>query len=141
PAFQPASAHSGDGDAARSDLDAMLAPSTPGHRRPVTDDWYYRVSGQRFGPFDFDTLFEHASSGQFSRYDEIRSPGSDEWVEAQTIVGLFSDETADLDALLVNEPPLPAAAPKPAPVTKHWYYRVLNQELGPVDFEELFDLV
>jgi hypothetical protein len=124
------------------ELDALLAPSSPRRRRTTTDEWYYRVSGQRFGPFDFDTLFEHASSGQFSRYDEIKAPGSDEWVEAQTIVGLFSDEGVDLNALLVNEAPLPAsAAPRPAPVRKQWYYRVLNQQLGPVDFEGLFDLV
>jgi hypothetical protein len=142
PASAPATARAGGGHGASSDLDAMLAPSAPRRGRTTADAWYYRVSGQRFGPFDFDTLFEHASSGQFSRYDEIRAPGSDEWVEAHTMVGLFPDENADLGALLVNEAPLPAsAAPKPAPVKKQWYYRVLNQQLGPVDFEGLFDLV
>jgi hypothetical protein len=127
---------------AADELDGMLAPSAPRRRGRTLDEWHYRVSGQRFGPFDFDTLFEHAASGQFSRYDEIRPPGADEWVEAQTIVGLFSDEAVDLDAMLVDEQPLPAsAAPKPASVRKQWYYRVLNQQLGPVDFEGLFDLV
>jgi hypothetical protein len=142
PASHPSAESGRSGEVDDDDLNSMLSSEAPRRRRVQANEWSYRINGQRFGPFDFDTLFEHAAAGRFSRYDEIRAPGSDEWVEAQTIVGLFADEEVDLDTMLVDEPPLPAsAAPKPAPVKKQWHYRVLNQVLGPVDFEGLFDLV
>lgn len=123
------------------DLDAMLAPSAA-PKKAEANDWYYRIGGRKFGPFDFDTLFEYASSGKFSRYDEIRAPGDTDWVEAQTIVGLFPDEQDDLASLLADaEAPQPPAPKAEKPVKQLWYYRVLNQEMGPVDFEGLFDLV
>lgn len=132
------------GDESGMDLDAMLAPSTPqAQRKAESTEWFYRVGGRKFGPVDFDTLFEHAAQGRFSRYDEIRAPGDDQWVEAQSLVGLFARDEPDLDALLGEEKPLRSAsvAPKQKPVTETWYYRVLNQVMGPVEFDALFDLV
>jgi GYF domain 2 len=125
------------------DLESLLASAAPeAARKAHANEWYYRIGGKRSGPFDFDTLFEHAREGKFSRYDEIRAPGESDWVEASTIVGLFADEQAELDSMLSNAGPRPAEPPVPRrPKRKLWYYRVLNQEMGPVDFEGLFDLV
>ena len=133
------SSASGDG----MDLDSLLAPSTPHTgRKAEASDWYYRVGGRRFGPVNFDTLFERAAAGEFTRYDEIKAPGDSDWVEAQTLVGLFPAEDVDLDSLIADEKPMPAAsATKKKKVKELWYYRVLNQEMGPVDFDGLFDLV
>ncbi len=52
--------------------------------------WYYRHSGSEFGPVDLDGLAELAQAELLLPEDSIRLPGSDVWVRAREISGIFS---------------------------------------------------
>lgn len=67
--------------------------------------WYYRLRDQEIGPVDFATLQLLAAEQRLSCDDQLRSDGSDEWVVAGSLPGLFADAATpdDLDSLLGNE--------------------------------------
>lgn len=83
-------------------------------------DWYYKMLGEEFGPFPFDTMKEFVREGQVGEDDEVRT-GDGRWQLAKTVAGLFDDgeldEVTDLNDLnfeIVNDGPVPAPAARPA---------------------------
>jgi GYF domain 2 len=68
-----------------------------GEHDAVVREWYWRVMDQETGPFDFESVFELAQSGRLAPTDELRRGRSGAWVKAETIVGLFPEESEELD--------------------------------------------
>lgn len=79
----------------------------------MSQNWYYRVLGEEFGPVSFDTVGELAQKGLLSPGDEVRDGEKGPWVAAESIVGLFpepedSDEIAQPDVQLSESSEQPA---------------------------------
>ncbi len=76
-------------------------------------DWFFQQQGEKRGPVTFEGLMELAASGQLAPTDEIRQGGLGAWLEAASMVGLFSQDQL-VAAGLVESP----AAPPPAEVAQ-----------------------
>lgn len=99
--------------------------------------WHYRISGRDLGPVDFATLQQMANEERLFFNDEIRPEDSDEWVQAETVPGLFpeSADVDDLDSMLSGGDTASAPAGPDA-----CYCRTRSEELGPMSFAKLVSL-
>lgn len=80
----------------------------------MSQNWYYRVLGEEFGPVSFDTVGELAQKGLLSPNDELRDGEKGPWVAAESIVGLFPEpeeirDLAELDIEIGGSSERPAA--------------------------------
>lgn len=53
-------------------------------------EWIVRVEGKEFGPVDFETLCAWRAEGRLIPTNELRQAGSEQWVLARDIAGLFA---------------------------------------------------
>jgi hypothetical protein len=81
--------------------------------------WYYARNKQKVGPFPFVALQELTALGELQPSDMVWQEGTQRWIQAGTVPGLFLDAFAP--------PPPPALASEPAaaaalalPATSHW---------------------
>jgi GYF domain 2 len=58
-----------------------------------TDAWIVRVQGKEYGPVDLEELRGWKEEGRLIRENEIREPGSEQWIPAGELPELFADET------------------------------------------------
>jgi len=103
----------------------------------MSDQWYYRVFGEEFGPMPFAELKELTEFGMVTGTDEVRSAESSNWVTAASVgeLGLADSEVTTAVATAASggldfEPPAKRG-------TDDWFCRLGDQELGPLSFEEL----
>jgi hypothetical protein len=93
-----------------------------------TDAWIVRVQGKEYGPVDLEELHEWKREGRLIRENEVREPGSEQWIPAGELPELFADETA--------APEIPTAFVRQATLggllTRTWqiYRERLRQFLG-----------
>lgn len=108
----------------------------------MSDQWYYRLFDEEFGPMQLDELKQLAEFGTISAADEVRSSSSSSWVTAASVaeLGLASDQsqTAVIACDLSNTD---ASLPVIKQVTDEWFCQLGGQELGPMTFEELVEYV
>lgn len=126
-----------------------------------SDNWYYKLLGEEFGPVSFEGLSDMAHAGSLHRDDDVRQGDRGVWARADTVAGLFDEvelsrQAAALDdffqtsvveddgqlaARQATSPPTAVESPpSPAPVLG-WYCEVFGQELGPLSFEDLEKMV
>jgi uncharacterized RDD family membrane protein YckC len=55
----------------------------------MSDTWYYEDNGQQRGPVSLEKLQERVTSNQLTRDQRVWREGLADWVESQTIEGLF----------------------------------------------------
>jgi len=60
----------------------------------MAEQWIVRVQGKEYGPVDLEELREWRQEGRLIRENEIREPGSEQWIPAGELPELFADETA-----------------------------------------------
>ncbi|MCA8995026.1 MAG: DUF4339 domain-containing protein [Planctomycetaceae bacterium] len=117
--------------------------------------WYYKLLGEELGPVTLTALRDLVRDEYLGPEDVVRHESASEWqsvsqvAELQDLAELAdsddldsmladSDDMAgafDIDNMLVEEASLPA--PAPHRVVPRWYCKVLNQELGPFEYEAL----
>ncbi|MDB4372159.1 GYF domain-containing protein [Mariniblastus sp.] len=61
-------------------------------------EWFYRVMGEEIGPVTTNELRQRANSGQLLPETEVRKSGTDRWVRASQLKGLFDEPTPEHDA-------------------------------------------
>lgn len=109
----------------------------------MSEEWYYRFMDQDLGPVDFATLRDMGRTGTLSGNDLIRCTRDGEWRAANEVPGLFAESDAEaafseiLDAVVHVESRL-AQESNCAHQDQGWYCRILDQELGPYSFEDVF---
>lgn len=125
----------------------------------MAQDWYYKLLGEETGPVTFRALRELAADGHLAANDEVRTSHTS-WKPAAEVSELFTageveePELAtdyDLDMLLSpSSAPVKvsdkrrgmnaakAAASAPA---RHWYYKLLGQEIGPATSDEVLEQI
>jgi GYF domain 2 len=101
------------------------------------------VCAGRVGPVPFDSIAELASKGVLRSDDLLRRDGTEDWIPAASVVGLFpdgphreagrrsDDELAGLDDLerwSQGE-------------QSEWFCRMFGNELGPISFDDLKRMV
>ena len=60
----------------------------------MAEQWIVRVQGKEYGPVDLEELREWKQEGRLIRENEIREPGSEQWIPAGELPELFADEPA-----------------------------------------------
>ena len=81
----------------------LLAPSTREYTAPsswarqsrnsrLVADWYYAKDGERFGPFEAQQIKQLAAQGTLRPTDSVARKGMPNWVQANTVKGLFPAE-------------------------------------------------
>lgn len=95
--------------------------------------WYYRLFDTEFGPIEKSKLVELHDSGTLGDTDEVRAAETEKW---STYQDLFSRSQA---SPAVNTAGATSAVSPDD--EQNWYYLTLGQELGPVSFNELHELV
>jgi hypothetical protein len=80
-----------------------LELASPGAVPATTSDdgtrvWYCKVLGHEIGPSTFEEVHAMIASGQLSRTDQLRHGRRGDWVPADSIVGLFPEEEAQVNA-------------------------------------------
>ncbi len=98
----------------------------------MSEQWYYRIFGQDFGPIRFDELKQLAEAGTISRGDQVRPESSLEWMVAENVRDLALPSSDDL--LLPSDESASAHS-----VSDEWYCRFDNQVLGPLSLQELVE--
>src|SRR5207247_7982963 len=66
--------------------------------KDVTESWFYMRNRLPVGPFTFDQLKKLALSGDLRPKDLVSMAGTVDWLEAGSILGLFSGPHAGTDA-------------------------------------------
>jgi F0F1-type ATP synthase membrane subunit b/b' len=108
----------------------------------MTDQWFYRMFGEEFGPIPLSKLKELAESGTIHALDQVRSRTSTRWVAAETVqeLGLSSSDchpaiatrATSLSDIEISNPRLGS---------DDWYCLRTGLELGPLRFDELLRFV
>src|SRR6185369_13495197 len=76
-------------------------------------NWFYRKSGQDFGPIPSSALKQLAAIGQLSPGDAVRREDMEKWTTARKVQGLFA-EGSEVQA----RPPSTQASARVMPVTR-----------------------
>jgi hypothetical protein len=108
----------------------------------MSENWFYRVFGEEFGPISLNDLREMAQNGTLSGDDEVRPEALSMWVPAKAVRELQEHyqnevETSSTVTSMMND-----ATSAPAP-TDEWYYRMTDDdgvEVGPLTFDALIEL-
>lgn len=93
-----------------------------------SSDWMYRLFGEEFGPVDQATLQSLYDHGTLGDADEVRRVNSPRWVPYSR--ALLVEETHEPEAITPSDPDQEPA----------WFYRMGQEDLGPLTFIELCDL-
>lgn len=118
--------------------------------------WYYKLFGAEFGPVTLDELVELAKSHSLSADDEIRFGEDGAWRRAGSIGQLMThlpyqasqkatsaaanpqdsqsnqwSSDADFETTAVVEPPT---------VEDRWWCKILDNEVGPMTFDDLAEM-
>lgn len=106
----------------------------------MSEQWYYRMFGEEFGPVALEKLREMADHGTVGREDEVRSDRSTRWVPAGSVrelglspggggveVATASDSDAVMNVVAQGE----------RAGLDDWYCLANGHELGPLNFDEL----
>ena len=103
----------------------------------MSDQWFYRVFGEEFGPMPLEKLKDLAASGTIQALDDVRS-NAGSWVPAVTIdeLGLSTSERRSLTAVATPSSDFDVVVPA---ATDEWYYQIGGKELGPVGFDQLLE--
>ena len=51
----------------------------------MSENWYYRVFGEEFGPVSLNDLRESATNGTLSSDDEVRPEALTMWIPAKAV--------------------------------------------------------
>jgi hypothetical protein len=136
--------------AGADDLADMLAAApvaverSSGRRRGT--DCYYRTRRGEVGPIPFEELATLAQAGVIGPLDQIRLGSDTDWIQADTVIGLFSPSPPEPppglsdslgDFQIVSDAPAPASAPIRVEGDRVWYCRILKQEVGPFTFDDV----
>jgi len=54
-----------------------------------SDQWFYKILGQQFGPVSFAFLLELSHAGHLPFAAELRQVATDDWIRADAVKGLF----------------------------------------------------
>lgn len=104
----------------------------------MTDQWYYRVFGEDFGPVPFEKLREMAAKGTVGADDEVRRDNSNHWVAARSVEGLglgsIGGGTAVATATVSDTTSEGSSSQSGL---DEWYCLLHGNELGPLSFDEL----
>jgi GYF domain 2 len=112
----------------------------------MTEQWFYRMFGEEFGPVPLAGLKELAESGTISEYDEVRSAGSADWVVAGDVeqLGLRSNghgsvavamRGSDAEMKTVSDADINTFSVDAG--VDEWFCMLGGQELGPLGIDEL----
>ena len=105
----------------------------------MSEQWFYRMFGEQFGPMPFEKLKELADDGTIQALDQVRSESSGSWVNAATIDGLelsasFRGDISNVTtATSISDFEISTTPTS----TDEWYCSLGDHELGPISFEEL----
>lgn len=102
----------------------------------MSDQWFYRMFGEQFGPLPLEKLKDLADSGTIQALDQVRFGSSGSWVPAATVdeLGLSTSErggalaVATLSDFEISTPQAGA---------DEWFCLLGDHELGPVSFDEI----
>ncbi len=106
----------------------------------MTDQWYYRMFGEEFGPVAVEKLREMADKGTVGASDEVRSARSSRWVSAGSVeelgLSLSSGDTATVVATASDSDAMLNVSSQRTGLDD-WYCLLNGSELGPLNFDEL----
>lgn len=108
----------------------------------MSEQWYYRVFGEEFGPMPLEELKQLAEFGTIAAMDKVRSTASSQWVAAASVdeLGLrFNQGDTDLVTCATSGSDAELSTLKRG--TDEWFCKLGGQELGPLAFEELAEYV
>ena len=106
----------------------------------MSDQWYYRMFGEEFGPVAIEKLREMADHGTVGSEDEVRSTGSTRWVPAGSVseLGLGSaDGGTEVATASDSDAAVNVVAQGDRSGLDDWYCLMNGHELGPLNFDEL----
>lgn len=103
----------------------------------MSDQWFYRVFGEEFGPMPLEKLKELASSGTVQALDEVRNTSAGDWVPAVMIeeLGLTNDRRT-VTAVATPSSDFDVVT---RVASDEWYCQIGGSELGPIGFDELVE--
>lgn len=101
----------------------------------MSDQWFYRVFGEEFGPMPLEKLKELAESGTIQPLDDVRSISGD-WMPAVNVdkLGLSTSQRRTSTAVATPASDFEVVTQAPADT---WYCQIGGTELGPVSFDEI----
>ncbi len=108
----------------------------------MSENWYYRVFGEEFGPVSLNDLRESATNGTLSSDDEVRPEALTMWIPAKAVRELQDLYEVAVESASTVTGTMNAAAASPA-VTDEWYYRFSDNaetEVGPLPFDGIIEL-
>lgn len=119
--------------------------------------WYYRIQGRDFGPVDDEKLSSLYAAGEIKSTDLVRTSRQSTWTDAGEVLGELPTGDAedawsanDLDSLLASDSgPFGIETQKSESTEKYdevgvddqWFYKAQGQDLGPVPFVVIQNLV
>lgn len=114
----------------------------------MSDLWRYRLLGEEFGPVTAAAIGELLADGGLSVSDEVCREGAN-WRKISSVEHQFESHTSDMPAgaamdgdlaqmleQIVSEPTPPPTSTREA-LKRAWFARVFNEELGPLDWDQL----
>ena len=108
----------------------------------MSENWYYRVFGEEFGPVSLNDLRESATNGTLSSDDEVRPEALTMWIPAKAVRELQDLYEVAVESASTVTGMMNTAAESPA-VTDEWYYRFSDTpetEVGPLPFDGIIEL-
>ena len=107
----------------------------------MTDQWFYRMFGEEFGPLPLEKLRELAESGTIHAFDQVRPASSGNLVDAGTIegLGLSTGDRQLGSAIATTKTKSDFEISTPQAGSDDWFCRVADQELGPLSFDKLLE--
>lgn len=106
----------------------------------MSEQWYYRMFGEEFGPVALEKLREMAAHGTVGCEDEVRSDRSTRWVPAGSVreLGLSSDGGGvEVATASDSDAAMNVVAQGERAGLDDWYCLANGHELGPLNFDEL----
>ena len=107
----------------------------------MSDQWYYRMFDEEFGPMPFEDLKQLVEFGTISATDEVRSADSGQWIAAAEVdqLGLIVEPVQVTLDTSVEALGTDFELPTIKQGTDEWFCKLGDQELGPLTFNELSD--
>jgi hypothetical protein len=102
----------------------------------MSDQWFYRMFGEQFGPLPLEKLKDLADSGTIQALDQVRRGSSGSWVAAATVDELelsTSERGGSLAVATLSDFDIST----PQAVSDEWFCLLGDHELGPLSFDEL----
>ena len=106
----------------------------------MSEQWYYRMFGEEFGPVALEKLREMAAHGTVGCEDEVRSDRSTRWVPAGSVreLGLGSSGGGvEVATASDSDAAMNVVAQGERAGLDDWYCLANGHELGPLNFDEL----